>query len=733
MAEEKWKIMSKDIKAYQNKAFMIRNIQIGIFFVVCFILTIFIILNNKEIFREVLYENICINETAGATEKQTKQVLERTFRCTGNNLKAFELKIKKHEQNSCDNMQVELYNISKNCKVQSWKIKKEFVPSENGLEFTLDKLVTQVQGDEFKLVIKGNHNLIDKAFCVVYLGEENLQKSSIVDIINIFIMVIAAISTLIFIGFVSIKGIKKMHKAIKKIEKMPWIGVCMASIIAGSALIELGISYSLVGKENSLGTYFNWYRYIYLVCTLLIAECIYLYGKRIIGKAENLFAAVMVLAGVLLITTQPLVAAINWDGKIHYERVVQMGYFTEYQITQADIDMIYQNYSNTKNMGDAWRNLQQSNSRVEEIAITIPKQYSSIYAYLAYIPAAVIYRICTICKAPFWLTFSAGKIMNYLLYTCLIYYAMKRLKWGKIICMAVGMLPTAMMLATNYGYDHWVTGFSILGIGYIIGELQNRESKITCRSCAVILGSFLIGLSPKAIYFPLTLLGLIIPTEKFAKKKYCYIFRVVSLFCSLLIAGSFLLPTIMSVTSGVGGGGDARGGSGVNSTKQIMFIMQHPLEYTKILMKFLVMEYFHPKNVGNYTTKMAYLGTGKLSIVSVLSILVSAFAGREYQEKTVLDNKNRIWVLGMVGITVVLFSTALYVSFTPVGYETINGCQQRYMIPCLFPMLYFFGIARKENSERTVVSLRHVEMLVAILSVFVLLFTYYEVWILGLF
>lgn len=323
--------------------------------------------------------------------------------------------------------------------------------------------------------------------------------------------------------------------------------------------------------------------------------------------------------------------------------------------------------------------------------------------------------------------------MNYLLYTCLIYYAMKKLKWGKIICMVIGMLPTALLLATNYGYDHWVTGFSILGIGYIIGELQDKKCKITCRTCGVILGSLLIGLSPKAIYFPFALLGFIIPKEKFVNKKYCYMFRGAVVLCSIMTAGSFLLPMLTSVSVGTSGGGDARGGSEVNATKQMMFILQHPLQYAKILIKFLIFEYFNPKNAGYYTTRMGYLGTGKLSIVSIATILASAFWGREYQEKTALTRKNRIWVYGIMSLTIVLIATALYVSFTPVGYETINGCQQRYLIPLLFPVLYFLGKERKENSEKKAISIRRFEVLMVVLSVFVLFFTYYEIWISGLF
>ena len=41
----------------------------------------------------------------------------------------------------------------------------------------------------------------------------------------------------------------------------------------------------------------------------------------------------------------------------------------------------------------------------------------------------------------------------------------------------------------------------------------------------------------------------------------------------------------------------------------------------------------------------------------------------------------------------VLVATSLYVGFTPVGHETILGCQYRYIFPILIPFCYFLAPA----------------------------------------
>ena len=48
-----------------------------------------------------------------------------------------------------------------------------------------------------------------------------------------------------------------------------------------------------------------------------------------------------------------------------------------------------------------------------------------------------------------------------------------------------------------------------------------------------------------------------------------------------------------------------------------------------------------------------------------------------------------LWASFVFLFTVILVATALYVSFTPVGLGTVNGCQSRYLLPLLVPCLSF--------------------------------------------
>lgn len=60
---------------------------------------------------------------------------------------------------------------------------------------------------------------------------------------------------------------------------------------------------------------------------------------------------------------------------------------------------------------------------------------------------------------PFYAQFIAGKIANLLLYTLLIYWAIKIIPVGKKFLTSVSLMPTLMIQSTSYTYDIVVIGF----------------------------------------------------------------------------------------------------------------------------------------------------------------------------------------------------------------------------------------------------------------------------------
>ena len=75
--------------------------------------------------------------------------------------------------------------------------------------------------------------------------------------------------------------------------------------------------------------------------------------------------------------------------------------------------------------------------------------------------------------------------------------------------------------------------------------------------------------------------------------------------------------------------------------------------------------------------------------------MIVAFTDKNAEDSWKEYNKVKIAMIVLVIIIIILIATALYISFTPVAFETINGCQPRYLIPLMFG---FFALIGSYNS-----------------------------------
>ena len=164
---------------------------------------------------------------------------------------------------------------------------------------------------------------------------------------------------------------------------------------------------------------------------------------------------------------------------------------------------------------------------------------------------------------PFVKVFYAGKLGNLFMYGLLIYFAIKRLRSGKMILAVTAMLPANIFLASSYSYDIWLIGLTMLGIAYIAGVIQDWAGGIQVRikDIIIILGSLTLGFAPKAVYFPMLLLVFLIPRAGFKSKKLYRGMCIAAAVCIIFVLMTFMLPFIV----GGPGEGDLRGGEDVNS------------------------------------------------------------------------------------------------------------------------------------------------------------------------
>lgn len=644
-------------------------------------------------------------------------------------------------QESIQNDALKEYVLKQPIQEQKLRI-KVFTDMDNstGVVLGASEGNTLLVGELFK-----NGELIEGDLSVEYLEIKNV-KVTILYGIGLALFLAGVITYLIyFYGLIRIKkNIFRFLNIIKKERKNIFVSIFC---FIGISIVCFGGEYLFSHKVAKTGI-FHIYRFSFCVITLMIATIIAWSWKKLNKGPEKIFCIVLLFVGLLYIFVLPSEAEISWDESIHVWRAVGVSHATTGMVNQAEswmywrsgipfgfpapvnyIENIYGNIQNIYNSGQVIG----GNTDV----------LSSLYM-IAYLPAGIMLKIGRGLNFPYWIVFKMGAVANLVIYIAGIYFGMKKLKSGKMILATIAGLGTGFFLATVYSADGWIISMSNLGMAYFIGCMQSEE-KISIKELVIILGSMTIAFFPKTIYFPMLLVLFLIPKRKFLSDKQCDNFRIA--ICSsilLLLTGSVVgnmlvlflwgiyfiaivfigkvfkklgktksivlvsvllgsilvlgLAVLENILPLVVGQGDLRGGEGVNATGQVMNILKNPIQYVKVLFYFLKDNYLSfDVSLNNLFNTLGYLGKTRCHIIGLILLLFVVFTDKNQNDNWKGCGKVRFVMCGLVFGTIILIATALYIAFTPVGYGTILGCQQRYVLPLVFPMAILLGSCRIRN------------------------------------
>lgn len=452
-------------------------------------------------------------------------------------------------------------------------------------------------------------------------------------------------------------------------------------IVLVSAIISIGVELLLgnfVFGKDSTGNIFNIYRYIFICGVLSAILFLIAQIKDRFKNTDKIFAILMLHVGIIMIFCSPF-GHICWDFDSHAKFVLNQSYIGDAYITEADEKVITNDelYFSKETALDNQNNIELLNNGGSAVKGIISNGFSTI----AHIPAAVIVAVGRFLGFSFVTNAMLGRIANLFVYVIVCYFAIRKLNSGKMILATIAFFPTNIFLATNYSYDFWVISFSMLGMSYFISEMQQPQKRISVFDTVVMNAAFILACIPKQIYMPIMILPFFMRKQwknKNERKNYYII-------CVLMFMLMFVLLAIRAFSS-VTGGGDTRGGSGVNSMGQVAFILREPLQYTKILLNFLK-TYLSIGSMKGYINLFAYMGSGTAAWIFIAMIIITTLT-----DKTHIDKFKGKGLLRIVSIVLFfglacLVSTSMYVAFTPVASESILGCQSRYLTPAIFPLL----------------------------------------------
>lgn len=422
-----------------------------------------------------------------------------------------------------------------------------------------------------------------------------------------------------------------------------------------------------------------------LLCATIASTVIDKILTRKYTSPARMFFVTVILLGLMLILCLPYTSYNVPDEEIHYNMATSLKTLLfGGKISLADLKMGWRYYINSSFLENP---LSESLYFAvdDSVLFDIAPRGINLYNAIGYLPAAILMAFSDLLAISYAQSFLIIKFANLLIYAFIISMAIRRLKSGGYIFSTICLMPSSIILACSFSYDCWVMTFLTFGIAYFISELQQPDKKLRIQDCIFMLGSMFIGCGPKAVYFVLMLPLLFISKNKFETKKQHKIYITACLATMVTILLSFVLPFVIDTS----GASDIRGGSDVNASEQLKFILKNPFEYVKILFNF-ISYYLSFENMSNNIIAHTYLGA-PLTVYATVMIFIIMFATfTDKSEYDAFSNRHLIKSMGVVSCVgaLLLVVTALYISFTPVAHTTVNGVQFRYVFP-IMPMFFY--------------------------------------------
>ena len=328
--------------------------------------------------------------------------------------------------------------------------------------------------------------------------------------------------------------------------------------------------------------------------------------------------------------------------------------------------------------GDEFRTARLS----EETVTDAGNEATGIYPQVSYLPQSLMMFLTRLFTDRISLLLYSARIGSMLVTGLLFFFAIRRSPAGKMILLAIGLLPLTLQEAASASCD----GMAIAGICWITAELLRRISGIGEPKAGGTLRYARMGILAvlcKLTYAPVMLLGIMPKAatgeEKKQKRKE-----------NLIMAAAFLIAAVIWYVTSVMKLSGRQGMTG-EAVNRFGSMLVHPLTLIGAQVRTLI-------HMAPGWIRQLFGVFGRLDVFSPwpLTILLGVlFLGVAMTDSGIdgmmPDRKQRIKLRVLLFLAVVLcwmlLSGALMIWWTEEGAPVIKGIQGRYFLPCLFCLL----------------------------------------------
>ena len=410
-------------------------------------------------------------------------------------------------------------------------------------------------------------------------------------------------------------------------------------------------------------------------------------------KFEKLFVCTVLVLGLAYVFVIPMYR--GHDEHAHFFKAYEIstGVFNtpiinEHSITtipSAFFDVLHEDYNTEERYINATYYddvIRSAGVEVdEENTITVGGEYMAVYSPLPYIPQALTIRIMSLFTDNLLIIFYMTRIVNLLVSVFLLYLAIKIIPFGKNIIFFIAIIPTTLSQIASVSPDALTITSSILFVAYLLKLIFGKD-KITIKNIITlaVIGTVL-GLC-KIVYVPLAFLTLLIPKEKYNKKRDRVLMCVLAVALPILanLAWLGVASTHLSLIDNN------------KSDAQKLNILSNPIEYLRICFYTLYHDFdlYLMQLFGGFMEHIEMVHVGWINVIAYIIIfIIIVLFDKDIKDK--LDKKMKITISIVLFIICGLIYTSIYMQWSTLKNYYINGVQGRYFVELLLPFMLVLG------------------------------------------
>ncbi len=319
---------------------------------------------------------------------------------------------------------------------------------------------------------------------------------------------------------------------------------------------------------------------------------------------------------------------------------------------------------------------------------------------IPYIPSGIVMSIGKLFGLSSLNLLSIGRFIN-LLITCLMgYLTLKIVPYFKKIFFLILLLPSTIQHSAAINMDWLTIATSILLIAFLLKYIYQKEM-LSKKEYIILIGlSILLGFC-KFGYFPLIILTLLIPNSKISKEKHKAI---------LIKIGIMLVPIIISFLTNTSIGGTI---TGPTKFYTIGYSLTHPIDAFMVYLNTAFNRLGTDILQGHFDGFGVYTKWNKPVFTLILTILYGILILVHDKDDKDLKLKERVVLIISSFAIMFIVYTAMYLGWTNLGLESIEGLQPRYFI--VANLLLFIAL----SNNKLILKVKNINLLYNISIIFI--------------